>query len=340
MRVLLIRFSSLGDVVLTSAVMRAVHKAHPEAEITLATKAQYAPLFESFKPAIRIAALDRGETWSQFLQRLNGRRFDHVLDMHGSLRARRLCRSVKARRAVRVRKFTWRRFLMVRFKRGLDRPLSTLDNYFTTAVDVVAASDREHPRLFLTAAELEKVVTEREAVPHRAGIGWGARWPTKAVPESIWSAIIERLATAGVGEIRFFGLESDRAAISGFAAAHGDRRTDIRFSIACGLPLREVMTQIASCRAFVSSDSGLMHVAAALDIPTIGLFGPTHPALGFAPVGRNTAVIHAGTECSPCHRHGRKPCFRDRRYCFDEMDIDRIIDVIRRYVGTQKRERT
>jgi ADP-heptose:LPS heptosyltransferase len=94
-------------------------------------------------------------------------------------------------------------------------------------------------------------------------------------------------------------------------------------------PLRQTMIHLAACDAFIASDSGLMHLAAAVDVPTVGLFGPTHPSLGFAPSGNHTVAFHAGTWCSPCHRHGSAPCFRERRFCFDGLDIGGIVETVR-----------
>jgi ADP-heptose:LPS heptosyltransferase len=107
-----------------------------------------------------------------------------------------------------------------------------------------------------------------------------------------------------------------------------------------GLPLSETMIQLAACSAFLSSDSGLMHLADALGVPTFGLFGPTHPALGFAPAGEKSFAFHAGTWCSPCHRHGSAPCFRDRRYCFSEMDTESIARTVTTTINSARAVRS
>ncbi|HUU45340.1 MAG TPA: glycosyltransferase family 9 protein [Acidobacteriota bacterium] len=338
MRILVIRFSSLGDIVLTTAVVRALAQSQPDADVTVATKAQYAPLFGSFEPPITVVPLGADEPFDDYCARLSDPSFDWVIDLHNSLRSRRLRRAVNGRRSARVRKHFWRRLLMVRRKRGLDRPLSTLDNYHDTLAVLDKAAPREEPRLFLSRTEYASVAASCESSSRRLGIGWGARWPTKAVPVSLWSAILERVGHDRVSDIRLFGLEDDREAMQEFARTQRGRGATLPISVACGLSVREVMTRIAACCVFLSSDSGLMHVAAALGVPTIGLFGPTHPALGFAPVGAHTTAIHAGTSCSPCHRHGRAPCYRDRRYCFDDMNPETIAAIVRGYLNATSRE--
>jgi heptosyltransferase-2 len=183
------------------------------------------------------------------------------------------------------------------------------------------------PQLFLYDREAAQATAMRSENTPVLGIGWGARWATKAVPPLIWTSLLSALPASDIARVHIFGTDDDRTAIESYIA----RQTVLPPSavrIECGHDLRSVMVRIAACDAFVSSDSGLMHLSAALGVPTFGLFGPTHPALGFAPAGPHAHAFHAGTYCSPCHRHGAAPCFRDRRYCFDELDIVRITDAV------------
>lgn len=331
MRILVIRFSSLGDVVLASAPLQALARQYPAAELMFATKREFAPLFDGFDVPLGLATLAVDDSIGTLARGLDGQSFDLVVDLHGSLRSRLLCQRVKARTVRRVNKNTWRRLMMVWSKRGLDHPISVVSSYLGAA-RCNGAADSVFPRLFLTPREIERVDTFRHATGNRSiGIGWGAKHPTKAVPRELWSSLLEKTNPGKSPSVIVFGLEEDRSAISEFVTTNnGDKgRTDL----AIGLPLREVMVRLAACDLFVSSDSGLMHLAAALEVPTIGLFGPTHPSLGFAPQGPNSHSFHAGTWCSPCHRHGSAPCFRDRRHCFDELDTTAISQVVKAYLG-------
>lgn len=332
MRVLVIRFSSLGDVVLAGAIVRALGHGIPGCRITFATKAAYAPLFDHAESPVDLITLGDDQSLDDYVQQYRGLSYDWVIDLHDSFRSRRLLRAVKAARVARVRKHWLRRQLMVRFKWGLGKPLSTLDNYREAAARLPMTLPRESPRIFLDPGEEQQVAGARVSSPCCVGIGWGARWATKAVPPHLWTALIAHLDGGGVDEVRLFGLQSEWDAMSDFAAQARRKTSGIRITLSCDLSLREAIVRLASCAAFVSSDSGLMHVAAALEIPTIGLFGPTHPALGFAPVGRNVTAFHAGISCSPCHRHGKAPCYRERRYCFDELNVEEIAGVLKNYL--------
>jgi heptosyltransferase II len=326
--ILVIRLSSLGDVILSSAVLRAIAQATPNVKLTFATKIAYQPLFEHFDVPITVAAFSPGQSLLSYRRLLSGTRYDCIIDLHGSVRSVILSRLLRARRRVRVKKYVARRKAMVRSKDGLDRPLSATQAYLDTLKSIGMSVGESMPKLCLSVEEARQVESLRTANPSSIGIGWGARWPTKVVPPTLWHAILEKLDGDCFNNVSLFGLDSDRSEMEAFSQAMRAARPTRRIQIECGRPLREVMVKTAACSVFVSSDSGLMHLATALGVPSFGLFGPTHPALGFGPVGPKDRAFHAGTWCSPCHRHGAAPCFRERRFCFDDLKVDDIADEI------------
>lgn len=328
MRILIIRFSSLGDVVLAGAAVRALVRADPDAQVVLATKTAYASLYDHYDLPMAVAAYDPRRSLREYLAQWRGVTFDRIIDLHGSLRSRYLCRRLGSRLVTRVEKQFSRRRVMVWRKRGLDRPLSTLAIFLEAVRFPGGPPLAGRPRLALSPGEEECADVLRQRWPGALGIGWGARHATKAVPSHLWTMLLPQLAEGGVSAVRIFGMESDRAGMGAFIAAQQAKMPAVDFATRCGLPLRDAMVEIAALSAFVTSDSGLMHVAAALGVPTFGLFGPTHPSLGFAPVGPNAGAFHGGTWCSPCHRHGKARCYRERRFCFDELDIGKIARTI------------
>jgi ADP-heptose:LPS heptosyltransferase len=216
---------------------------------------------------------------------------------------------------------------MVKRKAGLDQPLSVTDMYRAVISPLLSDNTALEPRLFLFDQEAVEAADLRTEGTPALGIGWGARWATKVVPPRIWSSLLSALPAADIARVHIFGTGDDRSAIESFVREQTTLPPSA-IHIECDLDLRSVMIKLAVCDAFISSDSGLMHLSAALGVPTFGLFGPTHPALGFAPIGPHAQAFHAGTYCSPCHRHGAAPCFRERRHCFDELDIPRIAGAI------------
>lgn len=321
MRILILRFSSLGDVVLATAPVHALAAKHPDAELIVGTKQDNISVFDNFPSRLTIKPLSNSQSVTDYIKTLGDRTFDMIVDLHGSLRSRAITRRLQSPDKRRVDKNTLKRWRMVWSKKGLDRPLSVVDSY----LELVGAPRSDfQPRLQFSDEERSHVERAKRGDTLRIGIGWGAKHPTKVVPPEIWRNILLATSQQSHVTVGLFGMPQDEADISRFISNELSNIDGVTSETYIGLPLREAMTRISSCDAFLSSDSGLMHVADALGVPTFGLFGPTHPALGFAPAGEKSRAFHAGTWCSPCHRHGSAPCFRERRFCFDELDVEDI----------------
>jgi len=331
MNALVIRFSSLGDVVLSTSLVDALLESDPSTRVTVVTKAQYAPVWEHHSERVDVLPLETGMRLPAYLQQLRRGRFHVILDLHRSLRSRILLPLLKAKRVGRVRPRWITRQMMVRLKRGLERPLDRLASYYEAATDAGLVLHRLPTRIGLSGDERSRCDSIRSNGVPAIGFGWGARWDTKAVPVPLWIGLLQRLSGPSTVRALIFGLETDRRQIeSAINALASD--PSVTCEVHYGLPLREVAVRVAACGAFVSSDSGLAHMAMALNVPTAVLFGPTHPALGFGPPSGHSQAFHAGTYCSPCHVHGRAPCFRDRRYCFDEIDINAVAGFLRSHM--------
>lgn len=338
--ILVLRFSSLGDVVLASAVLHALARSNPSAKITFATKSTYQPLFENFSAPIRIVPYQPNQKILEYRKELVPVRYDHIVDLHGSIRSVMLSYSLRAFHRARIKKHAAARRAMVRRKVRLDAPLSALGAYMEALRSLNVSIADADPCLSFSNAELQRISGLKCDSPDSVGVGWGAHWPAKQVPAHVWNGVLSRLDRTNTLELRLFGMGSDRSAMEQFAREVSGKLPRIEARIECGLGLREVMVKLASCAVFVGSDSGLMHLAGAVGVPSFGIFGPTHPSIGFAPAGPGGRTFHAGTYCSPCHRHGAAPCFRERRFCFDELNLDEIaaaIDAVRSPGGAAKR---
>jgi len=79
-----------------------------------------------------------------------------------------------------------------------------------------------------------------------------------------------------------------------------------------------------------------MHLASFLKVPVVAIFGPTHPKLGFAPLGPDSVVISVDEKCSPCSLHGKRKCYRRERYCMDKISPEEVAGEASRFLNRQK----
>jgi ADP-heptose:LPS heptosyltransferase len=307
--------------------------------LTFVTKPAYEPLLHELSPRLVVPILDPDKPLQSAWRKLRGQPFDWIIDLHGSVRSLILTHLLRSRRQTRVMKSVQRRRAMVRHKRGLNAPLSSLKSYHDALSPLGLALDPMPPRLALSHREQDAAAAQRALHPATLAIGWGARWPAKAVPKERWEDLLTLVPATTLPHVVLFGEPGEREAMQTFITQSQKSNIERTFAVTATSNWREVMVNLSACAVYVGSDSGLMHVADALGLPTFGLFGPTHPALGFPPSGPQSRAFHAGTWCSPCHRHGAAPCFRGHRYCFDELDLNLVTSALRSTLADQRMSR-
>jgi heptosyltransferase-2 len=145
-----------------------------------------------------------------------------------------------------------------------------------------------------------------------AAYGPAKRW----FPER-FAAVADRLAERFACPVLLFGSDGDRPSTEAVQAAAKTPLVDI----VGRTNLSDAIALIACCDLFVTNDSGLMHVAGALGVPTVAIFGSTNPQTTY-PLGERTVLVRRPVDCSPCLR---KECPADFR-CMDLVTVDEVYD--------------
>jgi heptosyltransferase-2 len=153
----------------------------------------------------------------------------------------------------------------------------------------------------------------------------GAKWPEKQWPEEYFGRLGGDLVEEGLG-VLLVGSREEKALLERIAS--GIARDESVMVVAGDLRLLASLFSISS--AAVCNDSGLMHLAAAVDTPTIGIFGPTAPHFGFQPFGGQHRTMWIGLDCSPCSLHGEKRCWKSEKApCMRLMGPDKVYAALR-----------
>ena len=326
LRILAVRFSSIGDVILTTPLYRAIRARHPGAHLTVVTKRATAPLLEG-NPAIdRVVPLEPGEGISALAARL-GDDYTYGLDLHGSLRSRAL-RWLVAARWRGYRKRTVARWALIHLKRnwyGAVHPVT--ERYFEAARDLDVRPDGRPPEVFVPAdtdAAMADWLTERKIPERFAVLAPGAAHATKRWPVERWSALAKALAADGIGVVAVGGAE-DRAPAEAVAAAAGA----LGASAAASTTLMQTAALIRRSAVVTSGDTGVMHLATAVNTPVVALFGPTVRPFGFFPYTDRASVLERALDCRPCSAHGGEACPLGHHNCIREITVDAVQQSVR-----------
>ena len=313
--ILVVRFGSLGDVMLTLPALSLLRDRSPEVRIVYLTKAVYAPLAAAFPMVDEVIALtpaDCGFTGLiRLARRIRARRFASVYDLHGSARSRFVTTASGARERRRVAgRALARRWLVARAtaRRLLDRPAPTAEASPPVAALAAArvvgpaltAADLPAPVLRFPAAATVAAARWLAPLPHpRVALCPGARHATKRWPG--FPALAGELIRRDAGVVVVLGPDDTWDGPAGLPIVRG--------------PLVDLAALLAGCDLAIGNDSGLAHVAAAAGTPAVVLFGPTVPALGFRPAGPHRVLERADLGCRPCAVHGGPRCPRGDHAC-------------------------
>ena len=328
-RIAVLRLSSLGDVILTLPAVDALHAAHPSARIEYWVKEEFADAVRFHPGVAHVRVLEKDARRIEDLVSMSSELedVDLIVDLHASARTRVLTFRQKSR-VLRTPSTRMRRARWVHARWTSPPPVPHALERHAAALRPIGVSPAGAPRVF---AGLE---AEAWAGDWLAGQGLaapplalcpGAHHATKRWPEAHWIALDEALEGRRVPRI-YFTTAAERRLFPALDARAGSRPA-ARW---CVEPLPRVAALMSRCRAAVSGDTGLMHLAAARGLPVVAMFGSTSPVLGFAPAGEGHLVLCLELKCQPCTLHGRVACPLAHHACMRDLTPASVLEALER----------
>ena len=331
MKVLIIRFSSLGDVVLATSVVESILSSDSSPEIFLLTKEEYASLFQN-DPRLKVLSFQSNignikqiaQLW-RTAKVLRQTKFDLVLDLQRNPRSLLLRLLSGSQKVVAYPKGHLQRRSFVK-KKNFEKPYThAVDRYNMALKEAGIPISTRLPKLLLSQEE-ERLARDflRErgvSLSHRSvGIHFGAKHPTKRWGDEKFAELTRMLAKEVDLNVLIIPSKEDLSQEKLF------RQGGRNIFWTGALSLRELKAVISRCEVLICNDSGVMHVAVGLGVPVVAVFGPTHPCLGFYPLGEDDILLSSYEYCSPCSLHGEEKCFRDKKYCMENIPVDKVFD--------------
>lgn len=164
-------------------------------------------------------------------------------------------------------------------------------------------------------------------IPHsafRISISSGATHFTKQYPTDYYSRLVDMITDKLNTQIILLGSKSEKKLTAQISNGCKKKILDL----AGKTDIMDMAVIIKNSDLFISGDCGPMHIAAALNIPQIAIFGPTHPKLGFAPINTNAVIIQKDLPCRPCSLHGREKCPKTHFKCMMDIKPEEIFEKI------------
>lgn len=314
MKILLLRFSSIGDIVLTTPVVRCLKTQLDDTEIHYATKEQYKTILENNPYVDKFFFLK--ENLSDLIHDLKKEKYNVVIDLHNNLRTR----IVKWRLGVRsysFNKLNIAKWLMVAFKINLLPDLHIVDRYLEATKPLGVKND---------ALGLDYFIPEKDEMPwewlpetHQKGFvayAIGGQHETKKLPVSRMIELCQKINRP----IILLGGKED---VENGELVRSSVGKEIIFNSCGKLNLNQSASLLKKSSCVFSHDTGLMHIAAALKKEVYSIWGNTVPAFGMYPYRTQYHALENTTlNCRPCSKIGFNKCPRVHFKCMKEMKFD------------------
>ncbi len=340
LKILMVKLSAIGDAVHALAFLDVLHGNFPEARIDWVVEEGASDIIEGH-PAIGRVIISKRKRWGRelaedrncrkvsrevfsFVKDLRSIRYDCVIDLQGLLKSGILTGLSRGKRKIGMsgsREGAWL-FLKEPSVR-VNYHQHAIDRYLEVAAYLGCRWDRWDNKIPVSKAHEHAVdrlladhgVTEGTLV----AINPMAKWKTKLWEPELFAALADRIMTDFSCRVIFTGSPEDRPVIDVITSKM--RNVPLNFAGKTGL--KELACLYGRCRVLITTDTGPMHMAAAMGCPVVALFGPTSP-LRTGPYGRAHKVITSGVECSPCLK---KDC--DQMFCMQNITVESVFEAVK-----------
>lgn len=332
-KILIIRLSSIGDIILVSPLIRLVRKRFPQANIDMVVGAEFEELI-SFNPNLNRVILFNRQTGLRGLlklcKKIRQERYDLIIDLHKKIRSFLICLTSGAKQRASYNKHSFLRFLLVKFKinRYSDIPF-TSNLYLKSLQRFDIEDDGQGLDLYITPSK-ERVILDllrRKGISKEdilIGLAPGAHWYTKR-----W--LKERYI-----ELSNFLIQNKKAKIVILGGREEVKLSDeIKASLLSepitvtdSLSLMETAALLKRCKILISNDTGIMHMAAAVKTPVVAIFGPTVKEFGYYPYRVDNRVISKDLPCRPCSTKGSSKCKINTFDCMRLISTNEVLEAV------------
>lgn len=317
MRILVIRLSSIGDILLTTPILRALKTTVQNAEIDFLTKPSFATLLEGNPALMTVFTTENFEPKQHY---------DLIVDLQHSLASRKYHRY--GEKAVCYQKENWKKFLLVNFKVNLYRGYeSVVERYAKSLAPFDVVLDEKGGEVFLTEQEIKFGQSHYSTEKMVLAVCFGARHFTKRFPPERFASALNRLLEKNSIEVWLLGGREDAPIASEILSGVHSKSSVKNF--AGRHNLRETAAMLAVADAVLTNDTGLMHIAAALQKPMVVLFGSSVKEFGFLPYKAVFQLLEvSGLACRPCSHIGRDACPKSHFKCMHDISEERLVKAV------------
>ena len=346
MHLLVLRFSSFGDVALTLPVFKTLLHHDANLHITFVTRPKFVSLFQNVDRltcmGVDVDSSHKGVIGLfQLFQKLRKTNPNYVVDLHDHIRTHVLSfyfrmSGIYVKRFDKGRKD--KKKLTSKENKSLKPLPSTVTRYLQPFEELGLKTELVDPPYFLSPRDqdgkTQQFLTEKEIKKKNGswiGIAPFAKYPLKVWGFDKLDKLIGELVHTHDRIFLFGGGTEEERLLNQLVAKDTSKIT----SVAGSLKLESEMSLIKSLDVMLTMDSANLHLASLVGTPTISIWGPTHIYAGFGPLGKHKIIERKELTCRPCSVFGQKTCWRGDHACMDQISVQQVLDTIHELEASQ-----
>lgn len=318
MKILVVRFSSIGDIVLTTPILRCIKQQLKDVELHYVTKHNFLSVIENNPYVDKTYTIK--DSLKDVIPQLKKENYDYVIDLHHNIRTLKL-KTALGKKSFSFNKLNWEKFLIVNFKKNKLPHTHIVDRYFETVDSIGVKNDGKGLDYFINEKDEIDIPSSLPSLFHEEynALVVGGSYFTKQIPLNK----LKEICTKSSLPLILLGGKEDAAIAEQVYQLHKNKTINL-----CGkLNLNQSASIIQQATKVITSDTGLMHIAAAYKKDIISLWGNTIPEFGMGPylAGKDSQILEVkDLSCRPCSKLGYKKCPKGHFKCMNDIEIKSI----------------
>jgi heptosyltransferase-2 len=334
-KILIIRLSSIGDIVLATPLVRVLRKKFQDSQIDFIVKKEFSELLRYNPHITNLIELDTSKGFKELLRlkhQILKEKYDLIIDIHNNFRSVFL-RTFSGAKVVKINKRVFKRFLLIKFKINLYKnAIPVAERYIETVTRFSIKNDNQGLDIFVPA-EIINVAKNKinfSSENFYIAIAPSAKHETKRWPAERFAQLADKLIEKFNAKIILLGGIEDREICARVKSTmHGEPIN------LCGeTTLLESAGVLSLCKLLVTNDSGLMHIGSAVKTKVVAIFGSTVKEFGFFPYGTKSIVVEKPISCRPCSHIGRSKCPKGHFNCMLSIQVDDVFKACEKIISS------
>ena len=330
-KILIIRFSSIGDIVLSTSFLSTIKVLFPKSEVHFLTLDRFSSILENQLNIDRLIVLNSKSGYKDLLGLSNiikKSNYDKIFDLHSSIRSLTITLGLNDI-VSRIKKPRLFRFLLFQFHVNLFPKNFSAIHMYHQCLDTNLESD--YPPTHLVVTSLEKKIAKKMLKEYGVNGQFialvpGAAWERKQWSVEKYGEVINMITSSSKMNLVMFGSEKDEI---------NDRIANLNVEVtnmSGKTNLRQAMSLLSLSKVVFGSDTGLLHIAEALGIPVNMILGPTSQETGGGVNLKSSKNIEVDIWCRPCSQNGQKHCYRSKQYCMENISPEKVVSTLMKNV--------